>query len=242
MRTLSLGLSRARFDALKILTRAYRALAVLAMLVLAPAIQTAWAQQPAIQQLSAIAPKYCRGPIVSGSDARWKKIISVVNSLRPSLKRQFPNELVGIFLVESSEINAWTIAPPGVRASIICFPTIMTVFFGGNEDEIAFILGHEIGHAVDEKCKEALAGKPRPALQQLCESRADAIGFTLIVEAGYQPYAAAGSFGRLEMYRGDAEGGVLARFRNLFSNHPITPDRINHMRKILIEYEKQRSR
>jgi predicted Zn-dependent protease len=118
---------------------------------------------------------------------------------------------------------------------------------------LAFILSHEIGHAVDDVCKSSAgrvdvtpptvtgklnqllggSGRNPIAEQRTCESRADEIGFAIFTKAGYIPFDAAGAFGRIEMYLGDTSTGALARFAAIGSNHPITPDRIKHMRMLL---------
>jgi hypothetical protein len=41
------------------------------------------------------------------------------------------------------------------------------------------------------------------------------------------------------MYSGDTNTGVLARLNALGSDHPMTPDRISHMRALLINYAQQ---
>jgi predicted Zn-dependent protease len=71
--------------------------------------------------------------------------------------------------------------------------------------------------------------------QQGCESRADTIGFRILRAAGYSPYDAAGALGRLEMYFGDTNTGVLARLSAMASDHPMTPDRLKHMRALLLQ-------
>jgi predicted Zn-dependent protease len=107
--------------------------------------------------------------------------------------------------------------------------------FMGNEDEIAFIIAHELGHALDDGCK-APPGIRHTAYEQVqCETRADEIGYQLLRRAGYSPYAAAGAFGRLEMYSGDTHTGIIGWFRQIASDHPITPRRIENMRKLLLK-------
>jgi predicted Zn-dependent protease len=126
--------------------------------------------------------------------------------------------------------------------------------FMGSEGEFAFLVSHEIGHAVDDACKtpprtgrlasvrrrsrlDVLLGGNRVAAQRKCETRADAIGFNIFRAAGYNPFDAAGAFGRLEMYLGDTSTGILARLNAVRSDHPMTPDRIKHMRSLLMAEE-----
>jgi predicted Zn-dependent protease len=136
---------------------------------------------------------------------------------------------------------------------------------GDAEGELAFVLSHEIGHTVDDQCKtqegrlavaqsrgslgaalgglfggkEGASAASKLSQQKGCEARADEIGFYIFTASGYNPYDAAGAFGRLEMYSGDTNTGVLARLNALGSDHPMTPDRISHMRALLINYAQQ---
>jgi len=120
---------------------------------------------------------------------------------------------------------------------------------------MAFIYAHELGHALDDSCKtttgraqvappsirgeldKLLGGDGRigSVEQRACETRADEIGFRLFTAAGYNPFDAAGGFGRLEMLSGDTSTGILGRLAAMGRDHPITPDRIRHMRALLIQ-------
>jgi Zn-dependent protease with chaperone function len=46
-------------------------------------------------------------------------------------------------VVKSPTINAWTVV--GETRSLICMPTAMVDFLS-NDGEVAFIMGHEMGH------------------------------------------------------------------------------------------------
>jgi predicted Zn-dependent protease len=157
-----------------------------------------------------------------------------------------------VAVVDSGEINAYHHAL-NANESLICIPVAMVRFMGEAEGEMAFILSHETGHALDVTCKsesgraqigsqtlsgelnKLLGGSGRSPIaeQRVCENRADAIGFALFVAAGYNPFDAAGAFGRLEMYLGDT--GILSRLASLANDHPMTQDRIAHMRVLLHE-------
>jgi len=136
----------------------------------------------------------------------------------------------------------------------------MSRFAGDAEAELAFTIAHEAGHALDNTCKSP-AGRSKliqPSLdgvlkellgkdsrdmyaeQRACESRADDLGFAIIVEAGYNPYAAAGFFGRWEMLKGDVSTDATARAKEQTSTHPITPERIRNLRKLLHDMKSSR--
>jgi predicted Zn-dependent protease len=126
---------------------------------------------------------------------------------------------------------------------------------GEAEGEMAFIYAHELGHALDDPCKSGVgraqiapptitgaldkllggSGRNPIAEQRTCESRADEIGFTILIASGYNPFDAAAGFGRLEMLMGDTSTGVLGRLAAMGRDHPITPDRIRHMRALLMQ-------
>ncbi len=135
----------------------------------------------------------------------------------------------------SPVVNAWTINSPNF--AIICVPFGIQSIFGGNLDELEALIAHEMGHAIDTECynyaRRSVAG------QRSCEARADAYAFAALVGLHREPYAMAGMFGRLEMFYGDVSTSILARLSNVLGgNHPITPDRINSMRTLLIQYER----
>ena len=70
-----------------------------------------------------------------------------------------------------------------------------------------------------------------------CEARADEIGFKILVQAGYNPFAMGGAFGRLEALKGDTRTNLLARLTNTFtSTHPMTPDRIQTIHRMIADY------
>lgn len=212
------------------------------------------AQNPPVQGIHEI-EHACRGAFMASIDSaeatpklKDRNAVPAVGLADPAFlaaservtavfKSAFPDNRVIVALTSTNEINAWTVVNWGTdgegrRASLVCVPTAF-VRFMGNEDELAFSLAHEFGHAVDEGCR--VVGPPLPRGNQvLCEIRADEIGFHLLRQADYSPYAAAGAFGRIEMYFGDTQTGILGMFRQMAINHPITPKRIENMRRLLI--------
>jgi len=63
------------------------------------------------------------------------------------------------------------------------------------------------------------------------------VGFDLLVKSGFSPYDAGAAFGKLEMYSGDIKTGVQAQLQALGRDHPMTPDRVQHMRDMLTQYK-----
>lgn len=179
-------------------------------------------------------------------------MVSIRERLAPVLARIQGHE-IHLAVVNSNVINAWdnNLSP---RVSLICIPVAFVRFMGESEGELAFFYAHEIGHALDDPCKSPTARAQMPAAtmggeldkllgahreaieeQRTCESRADGIGFHIFTDAGYNPFDAAGAFGRVEMLLGDTSTGVLGRLAAMGSNHPITPDRIRHMHALLLQ-------
>ena len=194
----------------------------------------------------------CRGGEIASGPA-YDQMVRIKQRLGSVLKANTGHH-IRVALVTGNVINAWN-ADLNPSQSLVCIPISMVVFMSGAEGELGFIVSHEVGHALDDACKTpsgrtevAIASQPFSAfvgallggrystavVQQSCEARADAIGFALFTAAGYNPFDAAGAFGRLEMYIGDASTTLTARFAALGKDHPMTPDRIGQMREMLI--------
>ena len=229
--------------------------AFLAIVSIAASAQTL---QPAPLRAPQTVQTMCRGPAVTtGPD--YDKVQRIVTRLANGTKDDQRHQVFFV-LANNPEINAWTVNVQDLNHSVVCVPTSIVEFMGEGDGELAFVIAHEAGHAIDDVCKTPegrtavarqrgslgaligeIAGGEKGAYQgstlsqqRGCEERADELGFRMFVRAGYNPYDAAGAFGRLEMYLGDTSTGVFARFANLASSHPITPDRIRHMRMLLI--------
>jgi Zn-dependent protease with chaperone function len=149
---------------------------------------------------------------------------------------------IHVAVIDSPLVNAWDVnLSAGV--SLICIPVGLVQYMGGAEGELAFILGHEIGHATDKHCK-SLKGRLRVAPlatllgeisgdrtgdQRACEARADELGVNLMTCAGYDPNDAAVALRRLSRKSGVSISGPTA----LGDDHPITADRVHHIRKLI---------
>lgn len=168
-----------------------------------------------------------RGVLADPPDPARPSIAAFARASARLLPMREHEPKVIIALVSKDEINANARTSPQV--SLVCVPTAM-IDFMGNEDEIAFIIAHELGHTIDSQCY----GQHSRQEQVVCEMRADEIALNHLSAVGYSPYAAAGAFGRLEMYYGDTSTGISGMFRQLASDHPITPNRIANMRRLLL--------
>jgi predicted Zn-dependent protease len=161
------------------------------------------------------------------------------------------NPHIHVAVTDSPLINAFEVNL-SADASVICMPVALAHFMADKEGELAFIMGHEIGHATDKRCK-TLKGRFRVAPlgtllgriggdgngdQRACEDRADEVGFNLMTRAGYDPNDAATALQRLSDASGVSTAGpaFLARLSALGEDHPITPDRIHHIRKLIARH------
>jgi predicted Zn-dependent protease len=181
------------------------------------------------EQMQFWSAKFCGAPWAPDSPQRTKAA-PIFQKLMPTFQRQYAGQSVTFLVVKSPIINAWTIVSDS--RSLICMPTAMIDFLS-SDGEVAFIMGHEMGHAVDQACK---GPKNDMTVHRTCESRADAVGFDLLVKSGFSPYDAGAAFGKLEMYSGDIKTDLRAQLQALGRDHPMTPDRVQHMRDLLRQY------
>jgi Zn-dependent protease with chaperone function len=176
------------------------------------------------------AGKFCGAPWAPDTpqSARVKQVLP---KLGPTFHRQYPSQNATFLVVKSPIINAWTLI--GNPRSLMCLPTGMIDFLSG-DGELAFAMGHETGHAVGQACKNH---KNDLSEQRVCESRADAVGFDLLVKSGFSPFEAGAAFGKLEMYSGDIKTDLGARLQALGKDHPMTPERVQHVHDMLAQYK-----
>ena len=189
--------------------------------------------------------QYCEAPAITSGE-EFDQLQRVAAKMLPS---QSAN--VEIALIDSRIINAWTVYL-NPEQSLICIPTGLVRWQEKAEGELAFIVGHEIGHAGDDTCKSArgrarLASKSRSLVtllfgpsdgeeagdQRSCELRADALGLELLVRAEYAATDAIAAFERMRRYSGDRRHGVLGRLVAIGEDHPITSDRIRRIKSII---------
>lgn len=167
-------------------------------------------------------------------DAAAALLGSIVHKLDQAKQSLNMAEPVIIAPISGNVVNAWTLTNIGPNhAAFICLPSAMRQITNDAPEELAAVLAHEMGHAADRDCwnykNRTLAGR------RSCEQRADSIGFAIMIRAGYNPFAFAGFFGRVEMYSGQTDTGFLSRLANIIaSDHPITPDRIEHLHQMLV--------
>jgi Zn-dependent protease with chaperone function len=190
--------------------------------------------------------RYCEAPQIA-SGAEVEQVAAITRRLGVA------NPHIAIVVSNSLLLNAWDVEV-FADSSLICVPVGLVYFLGDDEGELAFILGHEIGHATDDRCKN-LSGRARVADesksgtalailfghgsgdgagdQRACETRADESGLNLMTHAGYNPENAMAALDRLSSYSGDSGAGLFGRLAALRNEHPITANRIRHLRKLI---------
>ena len=196
--------------------------------------------------------KHCGAlPITSGQD--FERLQVVAKRVAGGSESGIP-----IVLIDSGVINAWTARMDG-RRSVVCIPLALVEWQQGADGELAFIVGHEIGHALDNSCR-TIEGRRRLARKshslgallfgssngdeagdlRKCELRADGLGLERLTRAGYDPQDAVNAFERLRALRRDKRKGVLGRMAAIGSDHPITSDRIHHLKRLIAATEAAR--
>jgi putative metalloprotease len=165
------------------------------------------------------------------------------------------NELPLNFKVyKENEVNAFACADGSVRV----YSGIMDVM---TDEELAGVLGHEMGHVALHHTRKqmqkqmltsaamqgiASAGDNIAALtdsqlgalgevilnakfSRTMETEADDYGYNFLCEAGKNPWTMVMAFEKLQQLSGETQSGGLVS--NIFSSHPDTATRIEHITK-----------
>lgn len=183
-------------------------------------------------------------------DQRTRKLRAVLGKLKPFAQRKEVDYRV--FLIESEEINAWTIPGGNIYVTTAMMSNLE------NDDELAIVIGHEIGH---NECKHthrqlqryALAKAPfdliniqvdpsilvnffstlAVAFSQYQELEADRTGFIYAANAGYDPKRG------LEFWKRLAAKEEENDFERFFRSHPYSSARYTCGSDYLEEHRKK---
>ena len=193
-------------------------------------------------QAERLSQTFCGAPLAGYEAGQTDRFKAVTDSLL-KVTSTLSHPMV-YMVIQSNAVNAWAkIAPAkgyGI-AGVVCVPIAMVRFLPDN-DELEAVMAHETGHTLDRDCYFYVLGQAKSlSSERSCEQRADQWGMQLLLDARISPYAMAGSFGRLEVYSGDIKTNIFSRIEGLFSDHPITPDRMEDIRQELIRYNQTRT-
>jgi Zn-dependent protease with chaperone function len=145
----------------------------------------------------------------------------------------------------------WTIqksqainASANVQQNSITVTSGMIDFLRDDPAELAFVVAHELGHLADQPqgCAAALQREKivthgHSDAQRQFEVRADNLGFQYLIAAGFDPYASAAFFGRLQMYQGTPSARTP-----WVMTHPISEARIQSLRQLLLKLMQDKNR
>ena len=139
----------------------------------------------------------------------------------------------------SQQINSEMVPKNGVMA-VLAFDS-MAKFVNYDQDEEAFVIGHEIGHILAATYCASIRAQANQAIlfkqlalnhaQQVCEEHADLLGLQYMWGAGFNPFAAGAALGRFEMYFPDQTRGIASTIANFLEDHPISSERIKILRE-----------
>lgn len=167
-------------------------------------------------------------------DKRAKKLRNILSQMKPYIERkEIPYQ---VYLIDDGQINAWTI--PGGNIYV----TTAMYDFVANDDELANVIGHEIGHSENKHTVKPIQREKQKqditnvtgldvglfvdlysfatiAYNQPQEIEADYSGFYLSYKAGYNPELG------LEFWRRMAERENPHMLEKLFRSHPYSKTR-----------------
>ena len=107
------------------------------------------------------------------------------------------------------------------RAGVVQIDLSVSQLISDSPSELAFIVGHELGHVAQLQHGKTLLIADK-------EQDADFFGMTLMVYAGFDPYAGAGALAKLSMVTGQA-GLLSPAFDDLADPHASITSRIDSM-------------
>lgn len=164
-------------------------------------------------------------------DGRTEKLREMLAKMEPNAGRKDIDYKV--FLIEDKAINAWTIL-----GGYIYFTTAI-MDYAQSDDEIAFILGHEIGHNEHKHTHKHIQrnapltmlfgnkaniitnlwSKTTVAFNHHQELESDRVGIQLAQKIGYDPVKG------LEFWKRRAQEESENRLAKLFRTHPYSSER-----------------
>jgi len=185
-----------------------------------------------------------------------QQVVSYVNNIGKNLLKHVDKKLECKFAVLNTDmVNAFALPTGQIYVTKGLLNTVET------EDELAFVIGHEIGHVRNEDGQKALIkslastlalrlllGKKAKKYKWLFivqnfimlrfsrkdEFEADRAGLHYAAKAGYDPYGAIGFFTKLKS-KEKTTSGLARTILKFTSTHPLTEDRIRKARALARE-------
>ncbi len=139
--------------------------------------------------LTSLPPGRFKVPL-SQRDRLWDVFLRLVRATKSIDSAAFSSP-VSFQIKDDAVINAYA---TGDGRSILV-NTALAELLGDSDSELAFVIAHEFGHIYQTR-----TGRREFSLNP--ELDADALGLLFSLVAGYDPYASAGVFGRLQMTSG----------------------------------------
>ncbi len=125
-----------------------------------------------------------------------------------------PELLNGIRVIRSDEVNAWTDNSRSITLTTAILKTLH------NQNELAEVIGHEIGHVllghVDDGATEEIYGLDESSTSRIKEANADKFGVYLMLKSGYDICQAKNWFKTLS----ETEGSSV-----ILNDHPSFAER-----------------
>ena len=217
----------------------------LAVALLALASLAAAQAPPPLPPTDLVVRTNCEAPQISGGP-EFEEVHAIVHKLALDNvpKVQFAVTYAPLF-------HTWEIGIPQ-DTSLVCISSGLVHALGNHEGQLAFVIAHEFGHALDSRCKAADAeaidhSAPGTALVLLfgkgaanesrnlraCESRADELGLRYITRAGYEPQDAIAALELIGNYSADRGTGIGAHIAQADKDHPLISTRIRRLRKLI---------
>jgi hypothetical protein len=162
---------------------------------------------------------------VSHSDRIWLTYSKILNAAQsafgPVLGVNLLNPLVELRIDGSPEINAFASGGNWIQINLA-----LSQLISDSPSELAFAIGHEIGHIIQARTGRRIIDTSNAELD------ADGWGVLLNLVAGYDPYAGAGTLAKLSMASGSA-GLVSQVIADHFGVHRSMNTRMSEMFELL---------
>lgn len=151
----------------------------------------------------------------------WKILRTAQDMFGPLLGINLLNPLVDLRIDGAPEINAFASGGSSIQINLA-----LSQLISDSPGELAFVVGHEIGHIIQSRTGRRIIDASNAELD------ADGYGVLLNLLAGYDPYAGAGALAKISMATGSA-GLVSQILADHFGTHRSLNTRMDEMFQLL---------